>query len=288
MAHHFCPCITFDYCRSLFHHDGSVEMMRFESYTKYDGRLINMSIDTKASVQKAFHDMAIQFLEASIGAWPEDTLLPLALVQVKGLSHADALKLFQDHIGPLADKLSKKDESALFQVGRHPELEALQIESKFSGANASTRETFWTYIQHLCRFGSMEKLYKHIPDEILGAVNEAAVDLKAQIDSGTLDASKVNPFELGQQVMSRFDANQIDKLMKTMMGSPEAVDSILNSMSSLVAGSGGPSMDAIGAAAAMLSGQGGPPNMASLGSLLSQNANTGLDLTSLLKFMPPK
>jgi len=277
-----------NHCKSLFCDGTLVRMMRFEIEEMSNGRLINMSIDTKASVQKAFYDMAIQFLEASIGAWPEDQLLPLALVQVKAMAPAESLKLFQEHIGKLADKLSKKDEAALFQVGRHPELEALQIEVKYTGANASTRETLWTYIQHLCRFGSMERLYKHIPDEIMGAVNQAAVDLKAQIENGSLDASKVNPFDLGQQVMSRFDANQIDKLMKTMMGSPEAVDSILNSMSSLVAGSGGPSMDAIGAAAAMLSGQGGPPNMGSLSSLLSQNANTGLDLTSLMKFMPPK
>jgi hypothetical protein len=252
-----------------------------------------MSIDSKAAIAKAFYDMGLQFLEASVAAWPEDPLLPVAIVAYKGLSQNDALELFVQHFGPLIDRLSKREEAALLEAGAHPQVAAINVESKYKNANASTRETVWTYIVHLCRFASMSKLYKHIPTQILGAVNEAAMTLKQQIDAGQMDASAVNPFELGQQVMSKFDPQQLESMMREMMGSPDAVNSMLQSMSSLVAGSG-TSLEAISAAATMFSGQGGPPGLDALLGNSSGSGPTGpngipnFDLGSLMKFMGPK
>ena len=262
-----------------------------------------MSIDSKAAIHKAFYDMGLQFLEASVAAWPEDPLLPVAIVAFRGLDHATSVELFVQHFGPFMDRLSKRDEAALFEAGANPQLAALDVEGKYKAANASTRETLWTYINHLCRFASMNKLYKHIPTQILGAVNEAAMSLKQQIDNGSVEASAVNPFELGQQVMSKFDPQQLESMMREMMGSPDAINSMLQSMNSLVAGSG-TSLEAISAAATMFSGQGGPPDLSALmgsaGALTNgptgaagmpngvPNGMPNFDLASFMKFMGPK
>ena len=96
-----------------------------------------------------------------------------------------------------------------------------------------------------------------IPTRVLGAVNDAAVALKAELDTG-LDASTVNPFELGQKVMSKFAPEDIEAMMKDMMRDPEAMNAMMSQMTSMM-------------------GSGGPPGMPS-----------GLDINSLMsQFMGP-
>lgn len=209
-----------------------------------------MSDLSKTSTDSAFHEVTKQLIEASISAWPEDVLLPIALTQWSALEPADALAIFEKHVGPLANKLSQRDTEALFEVGQDPALAALCIKDKFTGANESTQSTLWTYIGHMCRFGTMNKLYSFIPTNVMTAVTDAAQELKSRMDSGDVDTKTINPMELGKSVMSKFKPEELDAMMKSLMASPDAMNTIMSQMNSIMEsgssfGSGGPDLSSL-------------------------------------------
>jgi hypothetical protein len=221
-----------------------------------------------SNVHSGLFDMSVQLIEASAAAWPEDPLLPIALSEFKKLSPEVAFNLVVDHLGSFMPRLASKDTSALFEASKIPALAALDIETKFTNANASTRDTLWSYIGHICKYISMSKLYKHIPDEVLGAVSDAASGLKARIDAGTLDLSSINPFELGQEVMSKFQPQELEKMMRQLTSNPETMASIMSQMTSVL----GP--EALSAVSSSMAGAGG------------SGGAGGIDVASMLKFLP--
>lgn len=235
-------------------------------------------MNSKSAVEKAFKDMLVQFIEAGIGAWPEDPLLPLALVQVQKSNQDELLSGFEENFGSYVNQLSKRDVSVLLEASKHPLVDALNIESKYTEANKNTQETIWNYVTHLCRFASMNKIYKHIPKQVIGAVNEAASTLKEQIDNGSLDPKSINPFELGQQVMSKFSPTDIDQMMKQILGNPDAMSTMMTQMQSFLGDANSPIGAALGNA---LGGSNNP-----LSAILGQ-AGGSLDLSSLASLMNP-
>jgi hypothetical protein len=198
--------------------------------------------DAQSSVNQAFYDMAIQLVEASVSAWPAEPLLQIALVQLKKQEPAFVLKEFDAHFGKYVSRLSNKDSKALEEASTDALLEGLDLFAKYSSASEATQATLWTYIGHLCRFASMEKLYKHIPKNVIGAVTEAANQLKTGLDNGTLDPATINPMDLGKQVMEKFKPEDIDAMMKQMMNNPEAMSAVMSQMGSIM-GQNGPGVD---------------------------------------------
>lgn len=237
-----------------------------------------MSSADQEAVSKSFHDVALQLLQASVAAWPEDPLLPIAVAQFQRLDHGTALEGFKEHFGRHVEGFRKRDTEALFEAAKDPLVAAVDIETKFRNSNANTQDTLWTYLGHLCRYVTMGDLYKYIPTPVMGAVTEAAEDLKKQLDAGSVDIMSINPFELGQQVMSRFKADELENMMTSMMTNPDAMNAMMTQMTSLL-GPGGGGL-----------GGGGIPNMSEFVTAAMGPNGTGTDLSSLMKLMgpPPK
>lgn len=233
-----------------------------------------MQGSTIESIASGFHLMAVQFLEASAANWPSDVLIPIALSRVKAMSPLETLSGFDANFGRYVERLSRREVEALMAAADEPLVSAINGRAKFEASNGATRETIWSYVCNLCKFHSVAKLYHHIPAPVMGAVNEAAANLKRQLDSGQLDMSQINPFELGQQVISKFDPADLDRMMKDMFKNPDAMNAVMAQMSGLMGGSsGGP--------AAAGSGLGALQGL--MGSL------PGMDLSSMFSMMgaPP-
>ena len=186
-----------------------------------------------------FLTVATQFVDASCVAWPSDPLLPLASVTLKKLEPQIALDLFETTFGSLVNSLAKKDVEALYKVGSHEALTALCIKEKYDGANEATREVLCSYIGNMCKIVSMKRLYKHIPNGVLGAVTDAAQKLKTRLDSGTLDVSTLNPYDIGKEVMDKFNPNELESMMKDFMKNEEAMETVMTQMSAMMNGPGG-------------------------------------------------
>ena len=188
---------------------------------------------TQKTTDSAFHNVARQLIEASVAAWPTDALLPLALQTWDQLEPTRAVELFQAHFGPLLKRLGDRDETALFEASEHEALKAIDIRQKYETANESTRNTVWVYMGHMCRFATMKTLYQHVPSEILSAVSDAANDLKTKLDTGAVTAEGINPMELGQQLMSKFKPEDLERMMKSFMANPDAMNNLMATVSGL-------------------------------------------------------
>jgi hypothetical protein len=230
--------------------------------------------DTLDSIAMSFHNMACQFLDACVGNWPDDVLLPIALAQIKAMKPMEVFTGFDKNFGQYVDKLSRRDPEGIKLAASVALIEALQAEAKFAASNKATQDTVWSYITQLCKFHSVAKLYHHMPAPVLGAVNEAAASLKARLESGETDLSKINPFELGQEVMSRFDPEEMQKMMSDMFKNPEAMNAVMAQMSGLL-GSGLPG-----------GGLGGLPGLGALG-LGGDGGLPGMDLEAMMRLMGP-
>ena len=196
-------------------------------------------MEIEQSVEKGFHQMVVQLIEACVAAWPEDPLMPLGLVEFKKLDEKDALKYFQTTFDSYLEGLTRKDTETLYKACAEPMFAGMDLQDKFSKANESTQHTLWTYIGHLCRFSSMKTLYKYIPDNVLASVSVAARGLKESLDSGTLDPKNIDPMALGQQVMSQFKAEQIEEMMNQITKDPKAMALMMSQMNSAMESGGG-------------------------------------------------
>ena len=197
-------------------------------------------VDLSTSVSKGFYEMAIQFLDSSVAAWPEDPMLPLACIKLKSMDPDDALTQFQTFFEEYLEDLAKHNEETLYKIGELDDFKILGIREKFQSSNSTTRDTVWTYIGHLCRFAGMKSLYKFIPTNVLDSVTQAAHQLKRDIDSGAVDTKDINPYELGQKVMSQFQPEEIEQMMKNITSDPKAMSLMMTQMAGAMGGSLGP------------------------------------------------
>ena len=74
---------------------------------------------------------------------------------------------------------------------------------------------------------------------MIDGVSLAAQQLKDDLESGLLDAKNVNPMELGQKVMSQFNAEEIESMMTKITSDPKAMAIMMAQMSSMMESKGG-------------------------------------------------
>jgi hypothetical protein len=203
-------------------------------------------------------------------------------VTLKKLEPQVALDLFESTFGSLVNALAKKDEKALFTAGEHEALQALCVREKYEGANEATRDVLWTYIGNLCKIISMKRLYKHIPSGVLGAVTDAAHSLKSRLDSGSIDVSSLNPYEIGKEVMEKFNPNELEHMMKDFMKNEEAMETVMTQMSAMMNGPAGAKLSEQMTQAFANGGLGGD-----LAGLAGEGGLGGLNLEQMLKSMKP-
>jgi len=196
-----------------------------------------MSI-TKDEIAVSFFKIVAQFLETCTTTWPHESLIPLAISQIQLLSPDECLTSFLSAFGPFLDRLANKDFLAVQELSELPVLQGLSVHEKFMDLDEAKKELMWNYITNMCRLVTMNKLYSHIPSNVLGAVSEAAATLRAQIDDGTMNATNINPFELGQQVMAKFNHDEIEGIMTNLMKNQDIMNSVMSQMTGILGTSG--------------------------------------------------
>jgi len=215
-------------------------------------------------VPKTFFAKCNELMTFSVAKFADDAYLPIAKLTVSKMEPLECLQLYEAQFGQFNDRLMTRDESVILDVSKDENLAVLEIKAKFDSLNEEDREFFWTYLVHIAKLSSMQKIYKHIPTNVMNSVTEAAVDLKQRMESGEIDPSKINPFELGQEVMAKFQPNELESLMRDLMGNKEAMSAMMSQMNSM-----------IGVKADMND----PASIAGL-------ANKQFDISSIMKMMP--
>jgi hypothetical protein len=185
-------------------------------------------------IVKSFFEKSKEFMAYAVAKFPEDVYLPIAKAAVDGMTAENALGLYYSQFDSFNDRLMAKDETVVEDIAKDENLAVLEISSKFASMTAEDRDFFWVHMTHIAKLASMQKIYKHIPTNVMASVTEAALDLKEKMESGTLDPTKINPFELGQEVMAKFEPAELEKLMKNLLGNKEAMNAMMSQMSSMI------------------------------------------------------
>lgn len=189
-----------------------------------------MEQNAKQATAGAFKATSLQMLEYAATVWPADPLLRVAHNALESQADTDIIEAFIQRFGSVQDQLSQHSTSALDTVSHDPIVAPLQVLDKWASANDEERESLWTHMDHLCRFATIYGMYTQIPDTVMDIINGTALNLKSQIESGSLDLSNVNPMDLGQQILGKISPEQMQSMMTVMMANQDKMMSLMTGL----------------------------------------------------------
>ena len=183
--------------------------------------------DLADGMLKAFFNMGMQCLLASVELWPEDEVLASWKRQAETITtsgderaiqalalkcHAEFHSSFRNHY----ELLRKRDEAILNSA--IPVLDTLNAGVKWRGAHPSVRETLWEYATQLAQFSSMYSMYSSCPGGMMGKVTSMAQSLAKRAAQGEVRMEDINPLELSQQMMSQLDEKDLESFGQALLG----------------------------------------------------------------------
>jgi hypothetical protein len=110
-----------------------------------------------------------------------------------------------------SEGLAARDPEAIFRVADGISvLKTLRLRSKWEDPefNDASKEHFWQYLQALDTYAG---LYCAVPPAVLGRIETMATVLGGQLQSGSLDLSRLDISQLGQQLMGSLSAEELQQ-----------------------------------------------------------------------------
>lgn len=201
----------------------------------------------RAQTLNAFIDLLENFNEACLEVWPECSALremklafDLAVRQglTEDLRTAAKEKLIKDYhtaMLPYYDRCSAKDPT-VFTEAQIDFLETVNMRSKWldqgpGAIDEETRECIWEFVLNLNKFANMyEGLFQKIPTNALDRIQNTAMNIAAQINSGELSMQNLNMMEIGQNVVNDMDEEELASFTNDLLANPAALQSLCQSM----------------------------------------------------------
>ena len=190
----------------------------------------------------AFIDYELQFLNALVEVFPEDTNLKASKLEfTMATQHApenlreakkeELLQTWNKYMGPLASACQQKNAQAVMQTKNFPPyIQKINIEQKWSEVDEETREVIWQYLNELQKYSQMYLLYKAVPNNMMQKIQTMAMGMAEQMKNGEMNASDLNIESLSQRVTQEIDQSDIQDFATNMMGNMDSVGSLLGSM----------------------------------------------------------
>ena len=209
---------------------------------KNTGKKYPMSL--KQQYLDSFIDMLGQFLSACEGVWPECNGLKeyrtgFDVVNSRLLSEDARLaakeKIIDEYytsLKPYFSRCSAKDPT-VFTEESIPILEKVSIREKYldQGIPDATRDVIWQYVLQLNQLCQIYNgLLNKIPSNVMNKVQETAMRIRAQIDSGTLDLNSLDVKELGKEVMSDLPEEEVETFINNFMQDPSSLAEIATNL----------------------------------------------------------
>lgn len=229
------------------------------------------STNPRESTACVFYEVCVDFAEACEEVWPMDEALKSAHSKLKSCvsnpltfqsktEEGEKLaKSFHENFLGSYGLITSKDPS--FFAQDHELLLSVNAQSKFENSSKEVKDTIWEYLKSLVQYAGMVDMYSKCPQAMIDSISGVAGGLISKLQSGELDASSLNPLQLGQMMMQEMSAADLEGFGNAIMdgGNMESMMSIMQStMSSL--GNGG-SMPG------MMPGMGGMPDLAAFSSM---------------------
>ena len=189
-----------------------------------------------------FFDVVTEFSSACADVWPNDPFIKeqvarLALVEDKKAEGLRLAKLFHNSFANKYSAVVAKDGS-FFAA---PEFSVVNGESKFEASSAEQKATIWEYFRSLVQYAGMVDMYSKCPQGMLDSISNLAGGLMDRMQNGELDASKINPLEIGQMMMSSMNSADLENFGNAIMNGGN-MESMISVMQSTMGAAGMPDM----------------------------------------------
>jgi len=224
------------------------------------------------STSLVFFDVIQEFVSASSEVWPNDAYIAeynKSLVSLSGKKVDVGLKTgkkFHALFSSAYPKILAKDPS-VFSQSFGESIDSLNLEKKYASSTEEVRETVWEYLRSLVQYAGMIDMYSKCPQGMLDSISNVAGGLIGKLQKGEIDASNINPLQLGQMMMKDLSQEELESFGEAIMqgGNMESMMSIVQSSM----GGGMPMMPG-GAGFPGMSGMSGMPDLSMLSSLFNQ------------------
>jgi len=233
------------------------------------------STDPRDSTSLVFFDMCFEFATACAEVWPQDAVIGDAARRLGGISAAgsdaktaegrELAARFHADFSPHYAKIAAKD-AAIFSLPL-TSLSSISAAVKYASSDQGVRDTVWEYLRTLVQYAGMVDVYAKCPQAMLDSISSVAGELVGKLQSGELDASNMNPLQLGQMMMQSMRPEDLESFGQALLSGGN-MDSMMNLMQSALGG-GGLLGSMPAGLAGMMGGSGEPvPDMAMLASLM--------------------
>lgn len=198
----------------------------------------------------AFVDYELQFLNALVEVFPEDTNLKATKLeftmatqhapeQVREHKKEEMVQMWNQFMGPLAAACQQKNAQAVMQTKNFPPyIQKINIEEKWHEVDVDTQEVIWQYLNELQKYSQMYLLYRAVPSNMMQKIQTMAMGMAEQMKTGEINANDLNIESLSQRVTQEIDQNDIQDFAANMMGNMDSVGSLLGNMMSPPANQG--------------------------------------------------
>jgi hypothetical protein len=190
----------------------------------------------------AFIDYELQFLNALVEVYPEDTNLKASKLEfTMATQHApenlreakkeELLQVWNQFMGPLAQACQQKNAEVVMKAQNFPPyIQKINIEEKWQEVDEETREVIWQYLNELQKYSQMYLLYKAVPSNMMQKIQTMAMGMAEQMKTGEMNANDLNIEALSQRVTQEINESDIQDFAANMMGNMDSVGSLLGSM----------------------------------------------------------
>lgn len=191
--------------------------------------------DPSIYVNERLKESILAFLSASVEVWPKDETIGSTANLVAAMDPKTLAQACVSVVTPEVSKLIDARDPALWSL---EPLQMVHAEEKWAASNDDIRDAVWAHVSKISNAINMSRMYSNVPDKLMGLIQGLTSDLSAQMSAGSLDMSKMNPLELGQQVLSKLSVEDMEAMSAQMMSSlgndSNAMMRMLNSMQDML------------------------------------------------------
>lgn len=203
------------------------------------------STNPHESTACVFFEVCAEFAHACAEVWPSDSIIAaeserlfnlgknFTSKQEEGLRLAKAFHAaFVNHYPLVVSKDGK-----FFSLPNEILISA-SAANKYASSPKDVRETIWEYMRSLVQYAGMVDMYSKCPQAMLDSISGVAGGLIAKLQNGELDASTLNPLQLGQMMMQEMSTADLEGFGNAILEGGN-MDSMMSIMQSTMSGMGG-------------------------------------------------
>ena len=206
------------------------------------GQIINV-VDTTKDQFQAFSK---QFLEALGETYPncegiKEMRLKFKIAvehavtaELRDMSLTSLIENYHANMKPFYMRVQSRDATLFAEAEQTVEfLRGLKVSEKWGDADKDTQDCIYQYLDLINQYSQCYHMYKNIPGSMMGKIQNMAMKIATDMQSGTTSLEELNIAQLGQAVVSEIDQDELQSFATSMMADPDSLQNMMSMMGNL-------------------------------------------------------